>query len=224
MRMPDFFDRVPRIRVHDPLAQITGSAEDGLLEYGYGDAVRVTGHSCPTTAVAYWMTYLGMERLFGSATPQRGGILVDMRDNARTGSHGVVAAVVQMITGAAGSSGFKGLCGRHARAGLMRFSPGLPTSLRFTRVDTQEAVDVCADPSLVPFAPALTGLLQRWREDRASGDELREIASMWQERVRQLLVDCARDEGVFTVRNVDVRPNAGGRRSSAALARTACRP
>lgn len=210
MPLADFFEHVPSLRVHDPLAAVTGSARDGELVYGYADAVRLTGHSCPTTAVAYWMTYLALERLYGAGTPQRGGIRVDMRDNARIGSHGVVASVVQMLTGAAGTSGFKGLAGRHARAGLMRFSPDLPTSMRFTRLDTQAAVDVCADPSLVPFPPRLSELLQQWSAGRAAAHEVRELGSLWQERVRHLLIDCARDVGVFTVRDVDPRSTARG--------------
>ena len=45
MKLPDFFDLIPKLRVQDPLARMLGSAEDGILEYGFGDAVRLTGHS-----------------------------------------------------------------------------------------------------------------------------------------------------------------------------------
>ncbi len=52
MNHPDFFDEVPRISLYDPLAEFLGATEGGILEYGYFDAVRLAGHSCPTVALA----------------------------------------------------------------------------------------------------------------------------------------------------------------------------
>jgi len=145
MQMPSFFDDVPRLRVRDPLAQMLGSAQDGVFEYGYGDVLRLTGHSCPTVAAAYWLTWLALRALYPHALPERGGIRVEFRDNARVGSTGVTATVVQMLTGAAGSSGFKGLVGRFSRAGLQRFAPEIPLSLRFTRLE-RTLIDIVVRP------------------------------------------------------------------------------
>jgi hypothetical protein len=117
MKLPAYFDDVPRLRVSDPLAALLGSSSDGIFEYSYADAVRLTGHSCPTVAAAYWLTWLALRELFPDRLPQRGGVKVEMRNDARVGSTGVVATVVQMLTGAAGSSGFKGIGGKFARAG-----------------------------------------------------------------------------------------------------------
>jgi hypothetical protein len=202
MNMPPFFDEVPRLRVQDPLARLLGCAEDGELEYGFGDAVRLAGHACPTVASAYWLTFLALEHLYPDGLPQRGNIKVEFRDDARAGSTGVIATVVQMLTGAAGSSGFKGIGGRFGRAGLIRSKPDLMDMLRFTRLDTGEAVDAGVDMTQLPAEPAIEGLLKRFTEGRASAEDERELGRRWQARVRHLLLDCGRDRAVFMLRPV----------------------
>jgi len=205
MKLPDFFELIPKLRVQDPLARMLGSAEDGILEYGFGDAVRLTGHSCPTVAAAYWLTWLALEQLYPDSLPQRGGIKVELREDARSGSTGVVATVVQMLTGAGGSTGFKGIGGRFARVGLIRYAPDLLLSMRFTRLDTRAAVEANADLWFAPPDPATEALLTRCVEERASPEEEQQLAAVWQERVRHLLVDLARDPAVFVVRPVEPR-------------------
>lgn len=209
MQLPDFFERIPRLRVHDPLADLLGCAAGGELEYGYADVVRLTGHSCPTVAAAYWLTWLALAQLYPDRLPERGGIRVDFQDGARSGSTGVVATVVQLLTGAGGSTGFKGIGGRFSRAGLIRFSPDLPLTLRFVRLDTGAAVDAAADLSLVPAHPELQDLLARCVEGRAWPEEQRRLAQLWQARVQRLLLDHAHDPGVFVVRPVDARAARG---------------
>jgi hypothetical protein len=199
MKLPAFFDEVPKLRIRDPLAEALGCAEGGVFEYSYGDAVRLTGHSCPTVAAAYWLTWRALHELYPDSLPQRGGVTVEFRDSARVGSAGVVANVVQMLTGAAGGSGFKGIAGRFARAGLMRFSPALPLSLRFTRLDTGTAVDAAADLSLPLADPALDGLLERCLNGSADPQALADLGRLWQQRVRHLLIDLAYDPGVFVI-------------------------
>ena len=78
-RFPAFFDQVPRLTVRDPLADFLGAAEGGVLEYGYADAVRLAGHSCPTVAGAWLMTRAALARLHPGAVPRRGGIRVELR-------------------------------------------------------------------------------------------------------------------------------------------------
>jgi hypothetical protein len=200
MDFPDFYAAVPRLRVHDPLAEVLGSARDGVLEYGYADVVRLCGHSCPTVASAYWLTWLALAALWPGGLPERGGVKVELREDARSGSCGVVATVVQMLTGAAGNSGFKGLGGRHARAGLLRWAPDLPLAMRFTRLDNGAAVDASADLTLLPQDSELPALLERCARGRADAAMLARLGELWQRRVRHLLVDLARDPGVFIVR------------------------
>lgn len=43
MSYPDFFDAVPRLRLCDPLAVFLGASDDGVIEYGYIDAVKLAG-------------------------------------------------------------------------------------------------------------------------------------------------------------------------------------
>jgi hypothetical protein len=210
MNMPAFFDDVPRLRIRDPLADLLGSAEGGLLEYGYGDAVRVAGHSCPTVASAYWLTYLAMRELYPGALPLRGGIKVEFRHSARSGSAGVTATIVQMLTGAAGSSGFKGIAGWYSRAGLQRHAPEIPLALRYTRLDNGMAVDAAADLSQVPQSPRLEALVERLERGRMTDSSLAELGEHWQQRVATLLLERASDPAVFIVRAVDrLRMSAG---------------
>lgn len=203
MKMPAFFDEVPRLRVRDPLAEVLGCAEDGILEYGYADAVRATGHSCPTVAAAYWLTWLALHELFPDTLPQRGGVRIEFRHDARVGSTGVVAIVLHLLTGAAGGSGFKGIGGRFGRSGLMRFKPDLPLALRFTRLDNGASVDAEADLSFPPPSPRLESLLQQCAKGASQPELLAELGRLWQQRVRHLLLDLARDPGVYTVRRAE---------------------
>lgn len=208
VKLPAFFDDVPRLHVRDPLADVLGCAEEGVFEYSYADAVRLTGHSCPTVAAAYWLTWLAMRELFPDTLPLRGGVKVEFREDARVGSTGVIATVIQMLTGAAGSSGFKGIGGRFGRAGLMRFKPDLPLALRFTRLDNGRSVDAEADLSFPPPDPALESLLHRCAKGTADPIALAELGRLWQERVRHLLLDLGNDPGVFTVRRSRCRRGA----------------
>jgi hypothetical protein len=205
MKLPDYFDEVPRLQMQDPLARALGCAEDGILEYGFADAVRLTGHACVSVAAAYWMTWLALEQLYPGELPQRGGIKVEFRDDVRSGSNGVIATVVQMLTGAAGGTGFKGLAGRFSRAGLMRSKPDLMLALRFTRLDNHAAVDVGVDTSSLPYPDELDGLVELLASGRATLAQEHELGRLWQQRVRALLLEHGRDGSVFMVSPVHPR-------------------
>jgi len=106
---PGFFAEVPSVTLRDPLAQFLGAAEQGQITYRYVDAVRLAGHSCPTVAEAYLMTRHGLRALYGSELPVRGEIDAFLRDACDSGVTGVIASVVQLLTGAAAESGFRGI-------------------------------------------------------------------------------------------------------------------
>lgn len=205
MKHDPFFDQVPRLRMQDPLARLLGGVEDGILEYGYADVVRLAGHSCPTVAATYWMTWLAMESLYPGESPQRGGLRIELREDSRTGSNGVAATILQMLTGAAGRIGFRGLHGRFNRLGLIQHAPDLLSNIKFTRLDTGEAVETSADLALLPMTAGLETLLRRCIHAQASRDEETLLARLWQERVRRLLLEHARDPGIFSVRRVERR-------------------
>jgi len=200
MHLPKYYDEVPTLRVQDALARVLGAAVDGIFEYSFADAVRLTGHSCPNVAAAYWLTYLSLERLYPEGLPQRGAIRVDFREDARSGATGVMATVIQMLTGAAGGTGFKGIEGRFNRMNLVRYAPDLLLSMRFTRLDTREAVEANADFGVVPTDARLPSLLSRCVRNEATDAEQAQLASLWQERVRHLLLDHGRNPCVYFVR------------------------
>ena len=200
MKHPDFFDAVPRIRLRDPLAAFLGAAEDGVIEYGYVDAVKLAGHSCPTVATAYWMTHGGLAALYGSEIPERGGIRVEFREDALSGVTGVIAKVVSMLTGATQDSGFKGLAGRFDRRRLLFFKADVPLEIRFTRADGGGAIDVAANVQAVPGDPDAALLMQRCLSGKAGTEEISRFGALWQDRVRRILLEHGEDPEVFVVR------------------------
>ena len=62
-RFPEFFARARTIRVRDPLAEFLGAVDGGVIEYSYLDAVKLSGHSCPTVAAAWLAVVEALERL-----------------------------------------------------------------------------------------------------------------------------------------------------------------
>ena len=76
MQYPAFFDQAPTITLRDPLADLLGAAEDGLIDYHYVDAVRLAGHSCPTIAGAYLMARAALRTLYPDGPAERGGVAV----------------------------------------------------------------------------------------------------------------------------------------------------
>ncbi len=159
MNHPDFFDVVPKISLYDPLAEFLGATEDGILQYGYFDAVRLAGHSCPTVAAAYWSTYRALAFLYPGATPIRGDIRVEFSQEITSGVTGVIANVVSMLTGAMSDNGFKGIGGRFDRRKRLFFAVEMTGEMRFTRLDTNLTVQVVTNLQHVPASPHLPALM-----------------------------------------------------------------
>jgi hypothetical protein len=201
MQYPDFFDAVPRLALRDPLAEFLGALGGGVVEYGYLDAVRLAGHSCPTVASAYWLTREALRALYGAELPERGAIRAEFRDSRNAGVTGVIANVVSMLIGATGDSGFKGLAGRFDRRRLLAFDAELPLDIRYTRVDTGARVDACARLQRVPADPAMPALMQRCLAGEADAAEAGRFGALWQDRVRRILLEHGNDPEVFVVRH-----------------------
>lgn len=200
MQFPPFFRDVSRIKMRDSLAQFLGAVEDGVLEYGYEDAVKLAGHSCPTVASAYRLTCLALAALYPGELPERGGVAVEFRNCFEDGVTGVIASVVTLLTGAAQEGGFKGIGGRFVRRELQEFEVELSTAMRFVRLDTGTSVDAEASLAHVPAAPEMSPLMARCIAEQASPEEQRLFATLWQDRVRRILIDHADDPRVFRVR------------------------
>lgn len=187
MHYPSFFEQARKITVYDPLAELLGAFDGGVVTYSYADAVKLAGHSCPTVAGAYLMTLKALSSLYGDALPQRGGIRVEFRNALQSGVTGVIANVVGLITGATGDSGFKGISGRFDRRNLLFFDVALEGEIRFQRTDSGASVTVGYHPDIVPPMPAVMRLMQKVLGGAAEEAEKREFATLWQERVRQIL-------------------------------------
>ena len=172
--------------MRDPLAEFLGATERGHLEYTYADAVKLTGHSCPTVAGAYRATVEALARLYPGELPERGAIRVELRERIEDGVAGVMASVAGLITGAAGEGGFKGLAGRFERRGLLQFGAPIRADLRFTRLDSGASVDVNVHPAPA-MSPDLLAGLRRALSSEASPAERDSFARAWQARVAQLL-------------------------------------
>jgi hypothetical protein len=199
MNYPKFFDAVPGISLYDPLAEFLGATQDGILQYGYVDAVRLAGHSCPTVASAYWSTCKALAFLYPDTMPVRGDIRVEFSQGGTSGVTGVIANVVSMLTGATFDSGFKGLGGRFDRRNLLFFSVNMPGEMRFTRIDTNQAVNVAANLQRVPASPRLPMLMANCMADTATSEEAAEFRDLWQGRVRSILLEHGNDPEVFVV-------------------------
>lgn len=199
MNYPDFFDAVPRISLYDPLAEFLGAAKDGILQYGYPDAVRLAGHSCPTVAAAYWMTHKALASLYPDAMPRRGDILVEFNQSSTSGVTGVIANVVSMLTGATADTGFKGIAGRFDRRDKLFFAVDMPGEIRFTRLDSNQSVETVANLQRVPASPLMSNLISSCLSNRATPDEVTKFRQLWQERVRSILLDHGDDPEVFVV-------------------------
>jgi len=200
MTLPAFFSEAPRILLRDPLAALLGAADDGLIEYGYADAVRLAGHSCPTVAGAYLMARAGLRALYPDAPAERGGVVVTMSAPETEGTTGVIAQVFTLLTGAAADNGFQGIGGRFNRQGLLRYGGGDTSSIAsLRRSDSGDTVHVSMDLSGVPPAPRMRALLGRALAPDASDDERSAFASEWQDRVRRLLLEHADDATAIRV-------------------------
>ena len=187
MKTPAYYDAVPSIVMVDPLAQILGSAEDGLLDYRYIDAVKLTGHSCPTVAGAWLMIRAALAQLYPGGTPRRGDIRVELRQPLDEGVTGVVASVAALVTGAANAGGFKGLAGQFGRKDLLQFAVPMDGDIRFTRTDTAKSVAWVRRGFPAPRSAALAQLMRDALARGAPEDARRAFASAWSAWVAQLL-------------------------------------
>ena len=189
MTYPAFFDEVTTITLHDPLAEILGAATGGLIKYGYADAVKLAGHSCPTVAGAYLMTLKTLGGLYPGDIAKRGGIRVEFSAAQADGVTGVTAAVASLLTGAAGEGGFKGLAGSFSRQNLLQFAAANNAGLLFTRLDSGASVSVAYHPEAVPAPPELQALMPKLLSGEASPAEKIEFGRLWQMRVKRILID-----------------------------------
>ena len=190
MAFPSFFSEVRPIIMHDRLAAFLGATDGGVIEYRYADAVKLAGHSCPTVAGAYLLTSRTLAALYPDQLPERGEIQVDFRDAQEEGVTGVIAAVIGLITGAAGIGGFKGIAGHFTRRNLLDFEEiDLPGEINITRIDNGQSLTASLHLEQVAADPRIPPLMQRLLAGDRDPVVAEVFAALWQDRVRRILVD-----------------------------------
>ncbi len=189
MRYPEFFNEVKKITLYDPLAEMLGTFEKGIITFSYVDVVKSAGHSCPTVAGAYLMSLYGLKALYKDGYPVRGEIKLSFKESKEQGVVGVVANVLSNITGASDEGGFKGLNKKFSRNNLINFQTDINSNVRFINIKTDEFVDVFYDPSVVPPDQKLQTLMQKVMKNLASDNEKKEFGTLWQKRVKEILVN-----------------------------------
>ncbi|GBG16038.1 peptidase M48 [Novimethylophilus kurashikiensis] len=202
MTYPAFINEVPKIRLYDPLTEFLGANDDGVIEYSYLDAVKLAGHSCPTVASAYWMTYKALKALYDEDLPERGNILVEFRQGSADGTSGVVANVVGLLTGAGNNTAFKGISGRFDRRDKLLFESNIDSEMRLTRLDTMQSVNISLSLQSVPSSPRIKELLIACLNGMASDEDFLEFRQLWQARVKAVILDHAHDSNVFQITTV----------------------
>jgi hypothetical protein len=185
---PAFVSDVAPLALRDPLAELLGAVPPGTaITYTLGETVKAAGHLCPTVAGAWLVTAAALTALYPGATPVRGEIAVACMGAPEQFGYGPMAQVIANLTGAAGATGFRGLAGRFARAGLLTFHPEMPAlaTFVFRRTDTGAAVRVAYRPESIPAEPALRGAMAgALAGEEAAGVEFRRL---WLDRVRRIL-------------------------------------
>jgi len=197
---PAFFADVPTITLRDKLAQFLGATvHNGTMTYHYADAVRLAGPSCPTVAGTYLMVLNGLHALYGEELPVRGEIEVFMGDSRDSGATGVIATVVQLLTGAAAETGFHGIGGQFSRLDLLKFDQPVQGVFGLRRMDTGRAVQVSLDASVVPWTEEMREVMPKAVGGYASDEELARFGELWQGRVRTMLTQHATDPRMVQV-------------------------
>ena len=195
----DFLKEVRPIKFKEPLAETLGAVkvENTALEYSFVDVVKMAGHACPTVAGAYLSCQKALERLYPGEIPVRGEISITAYGEPDEGVYGVMAQVFSFLTGAASTTGFRGLGHKFKRKDLLKFSPDKidPQAMcfEFRRLDTGKAVLIKFYPRQIPFsedkAKRMGELLEKVIWEAAKNEEKREFQELWMGRVRDMLLE-----------------------------------
>ena len=181
----DFLLDAEPIRFRDPLAETLGvfKKENAVLEYTFLDVVKLAGHACPTTAAAYLCCQKALMRLYLNKIPARGDIAITVYGEPDEGVYGVISQVFTLLTGAASSTGFRGLGHKFKRKDLLKFSQEkidpAAQCFKFQRLDNKKTVTAKFYPAKIPFptekAKRLQALMPKIMWEAARQEECREF-------------------------------------------------
>ncbi len=186
MKYPKFFDE-HKITMIEPLGNMLGAFEDGIVEYTYLDAVKLAGHSCPTVSSTFAMLSVGLKKLYGNNIPVRGDMKVEIQGAKEDGSIGVIANVVSYITGACDEGGFKGFGGQSPRDNLLKFNPNIKAEIILTSISNGNSVKLSVNLDKVKTPEKLGYYMQKASSFDATDDDRKMFAELWQEKVKNVL-------------------------------------
>jgi hypothetical protein len=194
----DFLKEVKPIKFKEPLAETLGAfeGEGAVLEYTFIDLIKMAGHACPTMAGAYLCCQRALEKLYSNEIPVRGEISISVYGEPDEGVYGVMGQAFSFLTGAAPTTGFRGLGHKFKRKDLLKFNPEKidPEAMcfEFRRLDEDKAVLVKFYPREVPFPKEkqerLAELLEKVIWEAAKEEERKEFQELWMEKVRDMLL------------------------------------
>ena len=185
MEYPDFYNEIEHIVLKDNLSSFLGSTGEGIIDFSYLDIVKMAGHSCVLVSGTYLMALKGLRRLYGTETPVRGEIKVEMRGSLEEGNTGASARVLSNITGATSNSGFRGINGQYNRRGLLVYGADIPYKVRLTRLDTHKSVDV----NYIPEKVVNPGpIMQSAIGPEATEESRKSFPIRWQEMIRSIFL------------------------------------
>jgi hypothetical protein len=195
----DFLNEIEPIKFKEPLAETLGVFEGGnaTVDYTFIDTLKMAGHACPTIAGAYLCCQKAMEKLYPHGVPERGEISVTVYGEPDEGVYGVMGQVFSFLTGAAPSSGFRGLSIKFKRKDLLQFSAEKPEPeamcFEFRRLDNNKACLVKFYPQNIPFpaekSERMGELMKKVIWEAAKEEEKEEFQRLWMEKVRDMLLE-----------------------------------
>lgn len=199
-----FYEEVEPIKLKDPLAVFLGAIDEGEeFVFTYSDAIKLAGHSCPAVSGAYKITQKALKALYGNEVPIRGEISVRVLGSVNHGANGPISQVISLITGAAPETGFAGLGQSFVRKNKLVFDEENEEAgaFIFTRDDNKKSVKVIYHPEALPQKEDMSGLFTKCIVGNASKKQQDEFIKMWQERVRIVLFEDAKN--LFTLERID---------------------
>jgi len=212
----EMIGRVPPILMRDPLLEMLGQA-DSAIPYTYGEAVKLTGHSCMVVAAAWTMTRKALGELYPEGEiPVRGQIRIEAPGSPGEWNLGVFGQVMTYVTGAASAGGFSGSAFAKGNASAARRDKlvyaeaplGLaPPEMEwlFTRLDTGAKAAARWDIRMVrpPLSEeTIAGPGAALAAGRATRGEAEAFVRQWNDAAAFVLENADTLEGLFTVRPV----------------------
>jgi len=117
--------------------------------------------------------------------------------------NGPISQVVSFITGAAPTTGFKGLGGKFSRYKLLSFLKdvepykGITAEVDFERIDNGKKISISYRPNLIKKDPLMGKLMELVLSGKASDKEKIMFGNLWQSGVKEVLTNTP--DGVFEV-------------------------